>query len=169
MRRLLLVNALIFAVLAAAVALAYYSFSYSTGSRERELELMKDLAEEKVLNIESLIDETDTKLFKEIQPAQLANLADLVKTTGAAVTSVFVLDDHLQMVPSGSYSTRDLLFRDWLCDSADDRERYETVKRELAARSWDDSNDYADAKNDVIAEIMERAQLWASQMGWSFR
>ena len=64
---------------------------------------------------------------------------------------------------------RHLLFRDWLRDNADDRERYETVKRELAARSWDDSNDYADAKNDVIAEIMERAQRWASQMGWSFR
>jgi two-component system phosphate regulon sensor histidine kinase PhoR len=125
-RRLLLVNALIFAVLAAAVALAYYSFSYSTGSRERELELMKDLAEEKVLNIESLIDETDTKLFKEVQPTQLANLDGLVKTTGAAVASVFVLDDQLQMVPSGVWvkptdcnpkkedcAQRDLEFRDW--------------------------------------------------------
>jgi two-component system phosphate regulon sensor histidine kinase PhoR len=100
-------------VLAAAVALAYYSFSYSTGSRERELELMKDLAEEKVLNIESLIDEADTNLFKEIQLDQMVNLGELVKTTRAAVTSVFVLDDRLQLMPDGVHSTKGSAFRDW--------------------------------------------------------
>ena len=44
---------------------------------------------------------------------------------------------------------------------------YETVKRELAALEWVDSNDYADAKSSVVAEIMGRAELWASQTGWS--
>ena len=55
MRRILVVNALIFAVLAAAVALAYYGYSAtsSAASRERELQLMHDVAEEKVLNIEA--------------------------------------------------------------------------------------------------------------------
>jgi GrpB-like predicted nucleotidyltransferase (UPF0157 family) len=62
---------------------------------------------------------------------------------------------------------RHLLFRDWLRENADDRARYEAVKRELAARTWRNSNDYADAKGDVIAAITERAELWASQTGWS--
>jgi GrpB-like predicted nucleotidyltransferase (UPF0157 family) len=39
------------------------------------------------------------------------------------------------------------------------------VKRELAAREWTDSNDYATAKSDVVTAIMERAELWASQTG----
>jgi len=57
-RRLLVVNALIFAVLAAAAALAYYGFSATTeSSLVRERALMHDLAEEKVLNIEFLIDD----------------------------------------------------------------------------------------------------------------
>ena len=47
MRRVLLVNALIFAVLAAAVALAYYGYAATSveTSRDRELALMQDLAE----------------------------------------------------------------------------------------------------------------------------
>jgi GrpB-like predicted nucleotidyltransferase (UPF0157 family) len=62
---------------------------------------------------------------------------------------------------------RHLRFRDWLREDAEDRALYESVKRELAARTWDDSNDYADAKSGVVAVITERAQLWASQTGWS--
>jgi len=50
-----------------------------------------------------------------------------------------------------------------LRDHADDRERYETVKRELAAREWIDSNDYAEAKNEIVSMIMSRAETWASQ------
>ena len=67
MRRLLLVNALIFAVLAAAIALAYYGYSYTSDSRDRELRLLQDLAKEKVLNIESLIAEQDAKLLRAVQ------------------------------------------------------------------------------------------------------
>ena len=49
MRRLLLVNALIFAVLAAAIALAYYGYSFASESPEREsVAIMHDLAVEKV-------------------------------------------------------------------------------------------------------------------------
>ena len=60
---------------------------------------------------------------------------------------------------------RHLLFRDWLRVNADDRARYELVKRELAARDWDDSNDYADAKSDVIAGILEHAGRLSSEAG----
>jgi len=102
-RRVLLLNALIFAVLAAAVALAYYGYSYTSeaSSRERELALMQDLVEEKVLNIESLIDDADTKLLREVQLDRLEELGELVRPTGAAVASVFVLDDKLELIPGG--------------------------------------------------------------------
>ena len=55
MRRVLVVNALIFAVLAAAVALAYYGYSYTSevSSNERELAVLQELADDKVLDIES--------------------------------------------------------------------------------------------------------------------
>ena len=118
-RRVLLVNALIFAVLAAAVALAYYGWSYASeaSSRDRERSLLHDLADEKVLNIESLIDEADTKLLRDVQLDPLSDLRELVKNTGAAVASAFVLDDALNLVPGGHYSNRPakegLAFRDY--------------------------------------------------------
>lgn len=42
--------------------------------------------------------------------------------------------------------TRYLRFRDWLRRSAEDRQAYEQVKRELARRDWPDMNHYANAK-----------------------
>src|SRR5947209_1578266 len=105
MRRLLLVNALIFAVLAAAVALAYYGFSY-TSRPDSEEALIREVAEEKVLNIEALIEQDDAKIFAEVQLDPLSNLGDIVKAARAAVLSVFVLDDQLQVVPGGYVSGR---------------------------------------------------------------
>ena len=52
---------------------------------------------------------------------------------------------------------RMLRFRDRLRSNAPDRERYEAAKRELAARDWRHVQDYADAKTDVIDEIVARA------------
>lgn len=120
MRRLLLVNALIFAVLAAAVALAYYGYAATSTqtSRDRELALMQDLAEEKVLNIEFLIDDADKKLMREIELDELPRLQKKVETSGAGVVSVIVLDEDRNLVPSGSVSTQPekqaRAFRDWL-------------------------------------------------------
>ncbi len=122
MRRLLVVNALIFAVLAAAAALAYYGYSATTEqtSRDREQALMQDLAEEKVLNIESYIAEADTKLLREVELDKMLELMKLPTTTGAAIGSVYVLDQDLKLVPGGyqiDVSKRDsregLRFRDW--------------------------------------------------------
>ena len=108
MRRVLLVNALIFAVLAAAVALAYYGYSYTSevSSNERELAVLQELADDKVLDIESRIESSDNKLLAGVQLEPMSDLRELVKTTGVAATSVFVLDDHLALVPDGSVSTR---------------------------------------------------------------
>jgi two-component system phosphate regulon sensor histidine kinase PhoR len=117
-RRLLLVNALIFAVLAAAVALAYYGYSYTSGavSRDRELNLIHDLAEEKVVNIESLVTKDDQAIFDAARVDDNSKLAEAIQ--GAFFRSVFVLDSKMKLVPDGYVSRgRDAkeggAFRDW--------------------------------------------------------
>jgi GrpB-like predicted nucleotidyltransferase (UPF0157 family) len=53
---------------------------------------------------------------------------------------------------------RMLLFRDWLRTHADDRLLYEGKKRELAGRIWKYTQNYADAKSEVVQEILGRAR-----------
>jgi ribosomal-protein-alanine N-acetyltransferase len=48
-------------------------------------------------------------------------------------------------------------FRDRLRADRADRERYAAAKRELAGRRWRYVQEYADAKDDVVAEIIARA------------
>ena len=52
---------------------------------------------------------------------------------------------------------RMLTFRDWLRTHPADRERYELEKRRLAGQTWGTVQDYADAKTDVVREIVARA------------
>ncbi len=108
MRRVLLVNALIFAVLAAAVALAYYGYSYTSevSSNDRELAVLQELADDKVLDIESRIESSDNQLLSSVQIEPMSDLRALLKTSGVAAVSVFVLDDQLRLVPDGLVSTR---------------------------------------------------------------
>jgi GrpB-like predicted nucleotidyltransferase (UPF0157 family) len=76
-------------------------------------------------------------------------------------------DVHLHLWEAGSDDERrHLLFRDHLRADAADRDLYAATKRELAARAWDDMNDYAQAKGAVIAEISARAEAWAAASGW---
>ena len=51
-----------------------------------------------------------------------------------------------------------LLFRNWLRNHADDRLLYEKKKRKLAARTWKYTQNYADAKSEVVQEILARAR-----------
>ena len=53
---------------------------------------------------------------------------------------------------------RMLAFRDWLRTHDDDRRKYEETKRELAARTWRHVQNYADAKSDIVREILSRAR-----------
>jgi GrpB-like predicted nucleotidyltransferase (UPF0157 family) len=53
---------------------------------------------------------------------------------------------------------RMVLFRDWLREDTADRELYERTKRDLAAKRWADTQEYADAKTLVIEEIVARAR-----------
>ncbi|GAA6620697.1 GrpB family protein [Scytonema sp. NUACC26] len=53
---------------------------------------------------------------------------------------------------------RMLLFRNWLRCNPGDRQLYEQTKRQLAQQSWKYTQNYADAKSTVVAEILARAQ-----------
>ena len=52
---------------------------------------------------------------------------------------------------------RMLAFRDWMRIHPEDRELYEREKRRLAKRTWDTAQDYADAKTEIVREIVGRA------------
>ncbi|MEL4317496.1 GrpB family protein [Leifsonia sp. YIM 134122] len=56
-----------------------------------------------------------------------------------------------------------LLLRDHLRSDANDRALYESTKRSLLSERWDDMNDYADAKTDVILAIKARARAAREQ------
>ena len=50
------------------------------------------------------------------------------------------------------------LFRDWLRSHPEDRDLYQRVKRELAAKDWKYTQNYADAKTAEVEEIIARAK-----------
>jgi GrpB-like predicted nucleotidyltransferase (UPF0157 family) len=52
---------------------------------------------------------------------------------------------------------RMLAFRDWLRRHEADRRRYEETKKQLASQVWRHVQDYADAKSEVVQEILSRA------------
>jgi GrpB-like predicted nucleotidyltransferase (UPF0157 family) len=68
------------------------------------------------------------------------------------------IDGNLHVFSDGCDEIdRMLTFRDWLRMHDTDRKLYENTKRELAARNWKNTQHYADAKTEVIQEIMARA------------
>ena len=68
-------------------------------------------------------------------------------------------DVNLHVFSSGCPEIdRRLLFRDWLRTNEADRQLYEEAKRELASRRWEYVQNYADAKTEVVQEIMTRAE-----------
>jgi GrpB-like predicted nucleotidyltransferase (UPF0157 family) len=65
---------------------------------------------------------------------------------------------NLHVFPVGcSESDRMVRFRDWLRRDPQDRALYERTKRDLASKPWRTGQDYADAKTQVVEEIMRRA------------
>ena len=50
-------------------------------------------------------------------------------------------------------------FRDRLRTNPADRDLYERTKRDLARRTWTYTQDYADAKTDVVEDIIARAKF----------
>ncbi len=100
MRRYGLIFALIPAVLAASVGLAYYSYTQSRGDRLRVLETLSELAEEKVLGVESEILKSERTLFDSIEFDRRFELEALP----AQFESALILDHNGKIVQSGVYS-----------------------------------------------------------------
>jgi GrpB-like predicted nucleotidyltransferase (UPF0157 family) len=67
-------------------------------------------------------------------------------------------DVNLHVYTAGcSEIDRMVVFRDWLRTHPDDRVLYERTKRELAARKWKHVQNYADAKTEIVEQILARA------------
>jgi GrpB-like predicted nucleotidyltransferase (UPF0157 family) len=67
-------------------------------------------------------------------------------------------DINLHVFSKGASEVdRMLRFRNWLRTNNADRDKYAAVKRNLAGREWRHVQHYADAKNSIVQEIMERA------------
>jgi GrpB-like predicted nucleotidyltransferase (UPF0157 family) len=60
--------------------------------------------------------------------------------------------------PGSPEIERHLLFRERLRTHPEDRAHYQRVKRELAERDWTYVQEYADAKTEVVEEIIARAR-----------
>jgi len=73
-------------------------------------------------------------------------------------------DVHIHVYSSGDQAIADYLdLRDWLRVDESDRALYAGVKRDLAQRPWTDMNHYADAKTDVIKQVLGRAREWRTR------
>jgi len=110
MRRRLLVYLLIPAVLLAAAALAYFSYRYSSDVAYREhqaiLDTTRELAEEKILGIESELVKSAKAVFDGIQLDNLLVSLQKVAAERPAVESVLVVDEDWKIVPDGFFTRR---------------------------------------------------------------
>jgi GrpB-like predicted nucleotidyltransferase (UPF0157 family) len=78
-------------------------------------------------------------------------------------------DVHVHIGGTGTdWERRHLLFRDWLREDERDRDAYAALKCRLADQSWEDMNEYADAKGALISEILTRAEAWATSTRWMY-
>jgi two-component system phosphate regulon sensor histidine kinase PhoR len=109
MRRLIVANLLVFAVLASAAALAYYGWSYTAevSSRERAQieDTMRELADEKIAAIESQLVEGDRNVFNAVDIDSPQVISEDIGAKGPALfVNVFVLDGRLEPIPGGYHS-----------------------------------------------------------------
>jgi GrpB-like predicted nucleotidyltransferase (UPF0157 family) len=103
-----------------------------------------------------------------VTPLEAAGYILRIRETGHRLLRTPARDVHVHVWPAASGDERrHLLFRDWLRHSRQDREAYEALKRELALQDWEDRQHYAEAKGPLIAEIMQRAEAWATATNWS--
>jgi GrpB-like predicted nucleotidyltransferase (UPF0157 family) len=75
---------------------------------------------------------------------------------------------HAHVCEVGSAWEREhLLFRDYLREHSPDRDAYADSKYE-AARLWrDDRVGYTEAKSELILSLLDAAEAWAQEVGWS--
>ena len=84
-----------------------------------------------------------------------------VREPGHRMLRTRAKDVHVHVFHPGDDAVpkyRDL--RDWLRVDEADRTLYADTKKLLARQRWSDMNDYADAKTDVISQILAHATVW---------
>jgi GrpB-like predicted nucleotidyltransferase (UPF0157 family) len=125
------------------------------------------LAAKAIIDVQVSVDDLDDE--RRFLPAmQSAGYVLRVREPGHRMLRTATLDVHVHVCASGSeWERRHLLFRDWLRRDRADRSRYEQAKLQLARHDWPSMNHYADAKSDVISEILSRAETWAQRGEWS--
>lgn len=68
-------------------------------------------------------------------------------------------DVHIHVFPPDSAECqRYLLFRDYLRNCPETRDRYANLKRELSLEDWEDMNAYAEAKTAFIEQVIRLAR-----------
>jgi GrpB-like predicted nucleotidyltransferase (UPF0157 family) len=103
-----------------------------------------------------------------LKPLVAAGYRLRVRERGHRMFRTPELDVHIHLCDAGSdWERRHLLLRDWLQESADDREAYAALKTELQKQCWETVNHYADAKTALISEMTARAEAWAASIEWS--
>jgi GrpB-like predicted nucleotidyltransferase (UPF0157 family) len=80
-----------------------------------------------------------------------------VREPGHRMVRTPQLDVHVHIWPDGHPAvTAHLAFRNRLRSNTADRDLYAATKRRLAQQDWPTMNHYADAKTDVILQILSR-------------
>ncbi|HSO47918.1 MAG TPA: GrpB family protein [Rhizobiaceae bacterium] len=96
-----------------------------------------------------------------IVPLESLGLRLRVREHGHRMLRTAELDVHVHVLPPATAEQIDYLnLRNWLRVSAADRALYESTKRMLAVNTWSDMNHYADAKSEVIQQILTHARTW---------
>ncbi|MDN3477734.1 GrpB family protein [Curtobacterium sp. APC 4022] len=109
-------------------------------------------------------DVTDESAY--LEPLLGAGYELRVREPGHRLVRTPARDVHVHVYERGATAVTDyLLLRDRLRSDPDDRALYEQTKRQLLSGTWDDMNDYADAKTDVIRAVMGRARAAAALPG----
>lgn len=107
----------------------------------------------------TVVDVTDEEAY--VPPLESIGFVLRVREPEHRMLRTKAQDVHLHVYEPAHPQVQDYLdLRDWLRVNAGDRELYARTKRQLAEQQWSDMNHYADAKADVVLEILARARAW---------
>ncbi|MHA7306419.1 GrpB family protein [Arthrobacter sp. TMN-49] len=113
-----------------------------------------------LMTVEDVEDET-----AYLERLQTAGFVLRVRETGHRMLRTPAKNVHLHLFSAEDPAVSNYQdLRDWLRVDERDRALYVTTKKGLAQQQWADVNYYAEAKTDVISEILSRARMWRRGM-----
>ena len=127
---------------------------------------VKGLPAKPIIDIQVSVSDVELE-SSYVEPLSAAGYMLRVRERGHRMLRTPERDTHVHICEAGSdWERRHLLLRDWLRQSAEDRQAYADLKFQLQKQDWESTNHYADAKTGLIAEIGARAEVWARSTGW---